>query len=153
MSIAAQESKFVAVILPAAIKDDASFTTVEVDTAGYEFAQFYFLLGATDIGFTVLKMQESASTGTGMTDVTGLVWGTSNNISGSTSTLPSATNDDTVFIMDIALQVRQRYLDPVVTIGNGSVGGFMAAWCLLSRAHQLPVTAANRGATEILRTT
>ncbi len=151
MSIALQNTKIIQVIAPVAIVDDASWITAEVDTKGWEYATYIFNYGASDIAVAVMKMQESSASGSGMTDVTGLVFGTSNNISGSTSTLPSATDDDSLFVMEFDLRPRKRYLDPVVTAGNGSVGSFMSAVCILSRGHDHPVTAAERGASQVLR--
>lgn len=146
-----QETKVLQVIAPAAIADNTSPTTVEIDTLGFDYAQVYVMLGATDIALTALKMTESDTTGTGFGDVTGLVFGTSTQISGSASTLPSATDDNKIFCFDINLIGRKRFLDLVATVGDGSSGGYVVAWAVLSRAKKSPVTAAERGCAQILR--
>ena len=89
-----------------------------------------------------LKVQESDDSGmSGAADVSGLVFGTSTNIAGSTSTLPSATDDNKFFIFEIDLRARKRYLDLSATAGDGAAGTYMAAWVELSRAETAPVSA------------
>src|SRR5688572_16313347 len=119
--------KVVVVTNPAAIVDNASFTTGEIDTLGWDYATILVHLGATDIAMTVLKVQESDVSGSGMADVTGLV------CSGTTGDgrLPTATDDNKVFAFFIDLRGRKRYLDLVATIGDGTVGGFISAVCIL----------------------
>ena len=151
--IAEQATKVLQVIAPVAIKDDTAWVSTEIDTKGWEYCTVICNIGATDIAHAVLKMQESDTSGSGFADVTGLVFGTSNNISGSSSTLPSATDDDKIFIFDIDCKNRKRYLDLVATAGNGAVGTFMSAIAILSRGKAAPVTAGDRGASQILRTT
>jgi len=151
MVIHAQNCKLVSMTPPAAIVDDASYTTAEVDTLGFDYAKIVVYLGATDIAMTALAVTESDTSGSGHANVTGLVWGTSNNIAGSTSTLPSATDDNKFFVFDIDLKGRKRYLDLTATAGDGTAGTFAVAWCELSRAEDTPTTAAKRGAAEILR--
>lgn len=154
--IAAQHEKHVVVTAPGALVDDASLTCNVIDCKGYGYLTVDVQLGATDIGVTALKLQESdvAASATALTngaDVTGCIWGTSANIAGSTSTLPSATNDNTCFRFEVDLRGRKRYILPVVTVGNGSVGGYVTVTAKLSRPQDCPVTASERGCTEILR--
>lgn len=148
----AQHDKFVMITAPGALVDAASLTTTAIDTAGYSYCRVLVVLGATDIDITALKVQESDDSGmSGAADVTGLVYGTSLDIAGSTSSLPSATDDDKCFAFEINLQGRKRYLDLVATVGNGSVGGYVTAFALLSRASDVPVTKTERGYGNILR--
>ena len=150
--IAAQSDKFVSVTPPGAIVDNASLTTATVDTAGYAYARFFLYLGATDIAMTALKLQESDDSGmSGAADVTGAIYGTSNGISGSASSLPSATDDNKCFVIEVDLRGRKRYLDLVATCGDGSAGTYATAFCLLSRASDAPVSASERGFGNILR--
>ena len=150
--IAAQSDKFVSVTPPGALVDNASLTTSTIDTLGYAYARVMVYLGATDIALTALKVQESDDSGmSGAADITGLVYGTSNGISGSASTLPSATDDNKCFTFEIDLRGRKRYLDLVATFGDGTAGGYAAAFCLLSRASDAPVSASERGFGNILR--
>jgi hypothetical protein len=139
--IATMNQKVVQVIAPRAILDDASWTTVEIDTKGFRHCTIYFMLGATDIDISALKVQESDTAGSGHADITGLV------CSGTTgdARLPTATDDNLIFAFQIDLRGRKRYLDLVATIANGSTGGFAAAWAVLSRAEEMPNTVAERG--------
>ena len=145
-----QMEKLVSITPPAAIYDNASLTTASIDTLGYDYCTIYVYLGATDIAMTALKVQESDTDGN-YADVTGLVFGTSSNTAGSTSTLPSATDDNKFFAFEIDLRGRKRYLDLVATCGDGTAGTYAAAWAVLSRAEEAPNTAAERGCSQILR--
>jgi hypothetical protein len=151
-----QCQKVVNVLPPVAIVDNASWTTNVIDTLGWDYCTIYFCLGANDIAIAALKVQEAdaAASATALTngaDVTGLVFGTSTNIAGSTSALPADDEDGNVFAFDIDLKGRKRYLDLVATNGDGTAGGFASAFAVLSRGEQAPVTAAQRGCVEILR--
>jgi hypothetical protein len=148
--IAAQHTKLVSITPPGAIVDNASLTTASVDTNGWDYAKITVYLGATDIAMTALKVQESDDDSS-YADVTGLVFGTSNNIAGSASTLPSATDDNKFFVFDIDLRGRKRYLDLVATCGDGAAGTYITAWAELSRGKDGPTTAAERGASQVLR--
>lgn len=151
MAVEGQNCKYVAITPPAAILDNTSAVTNEVDTLGYDYAEFVYLLGATDIALTALTITESDTAGSGHANVTGLIWGTSSNIDGSTSALPSATDDNTFQVAQIDLKGRKRYLDAAVTFGDGTSGGFIAGFCRLSRADESPVTISQMGANEVLR--
>lgn len=145
------QHKKVAITPPGAIVDDASWTTAEVDTIGFDYCIIWCLLGASDIAMAALAVTESDTSGSGHANVTGLVFGTSTNTDGSTSTLPSATDDNKFFGFLIDLRGRKRYLDLTATAGNGSTGTYLTAWAELYRAEQLPVTAAGVGASQLLQ--
>lgn len=149
--IPAQNYKFVAVTPPGAISDDATLTTAEIDTLGFDYAQIIVYLGATDIAMAALKVTESDTPGSGHADVTGLVFGTSTNTDGATSALPSATDDNKAFAFDIDLRGRKRYLDVTATTGDGTAGTYVTIFALLWRAEDTPTTAAQRGFAEVLR--
>lgn len=153
--IHSQAVKVVNVTPPAAILDNASAATTVIDCKGFDYCTIYVSLGATDIAMAALKVQESDTlSGADLengADVTGLVYGTSTDIAGSTSALPTAGNDDKVFAFDIDLRARKRYLDLVATAGDGSAGTYVAALAVLWRAEQTPTTAAQRGCQNILR--
>ena len=149
--IHAQRTKLVSITPPAAIKDNGAYTTAELDTLGFDYATIIVYLGATDVPMTALKVQESDVSGSGMADVTGLIYGTSNGIGGSASVLPSAGDDNKFFVFDIDLRGRKRYLDLGMTAGDGTAGTFAAAFAILSRADETPETAAQRGAADVLR--
>lgn len=143
-----QNCKVVNVIPPVAIVDDASWTTTEIDTKGYDACAIYINLGATDIAAVALKVQESDTSGSDFADVTGLVYGTSTLPAvdgGATSSLPSADDDGKVFAFFIDLKGRKRYLDVVATAGNGTAGTFASGIAVLYKAEQAPTTATDKG--------
>jgi hypothetical protein len=149
-------NKLVRVTSPAAIVDNASLTCQVVDTQGFRYARYVFYIGATDIALTVLKIQESdaVDSATALTtgaDVPGAVYGTSTNDTGAASTLPSATDDHKFFTVEIDLRGRKRYLNPVVTVGDGAAGAFVASWCELYRGENTPTTAAQKGVGQNLK--
>lgn len=142
--------KVVNVIPPQAIVDDASWTTAAIDTVGYDYAIFLVALGATDIAMAALKVQECDTSGGSYTDVTGAVFGTSENSDGDTSALPTATDDNDVFGIMIDLKGRKRFLDLVATAGDGAAGTFASALCLLGKGEVTPTLAADLGFNQIL---
>lgn len=146
-----QQTKLAIVISPRAILNGSSWTTNELDCKGWDYLQIVFFLGATDIALTALAVTESDTSGSGHSNVTGLISGTSTNTDGSTSALPSATNDNTIQLFEIDLTKRKRYIDLTATIGSGTAGGFAACVAILSRGKDVPVTATERGCDEILR--
>ena len=148
----AEDVKYVLVTPPAAIVDNASFTTAAVDTKGFGLCQFLVMIGATDIALTALKVQEADTSGGSYTDVTGLIYGTSTDSSGAVVALPSATDDNKVFAFDVKCGgPRKRFLDAVVTIGDGTVGGFVAVLAILSKASKRPSTNTQKGRGGTLR--
>lgn len=150
--IRGQIGKVVAITPPAAIVDNAAFVTAAIDTAGFKHCQIVVFFGAMDIAMAALKVQESdASNMSGAADVAGLVMGTSTNIDGSASTLPSATADNLVFIFEVDLRGRKRYLDLVATGGDGTAGTYMTAFAILSGGEETGKLAAGRGASQVLR--
>lgn len=146
-----QKQKIVGITPPAAIIDNAAATTAEIDTLGFDYATIYVYFGAMDIAATTMKVTESDTAGSGHADVTGLIFGTSNTIAGSASTLPSATDDNKFFAFEIDLRGRKRYLDLSLTLGDGAAGTYVAAFVILERAANMPTTAALRGCSQILR--
>lgn len=141
-----QNIKYVSVTPPGAILDNASATTDEIDTLGFDYLNIVCQVGATDIAMTALKVTESDTSGSGHADVTGLIFGTSKDIDGNTSALPSATNDNGFFVFEIDLRGRKRYIDLVATMGDGTAGGYFHALGLLSRGDTSPTTEATMNA-------
>lgn len=148
--IHSQMCKNVLVTSPGALIDNASATTNAIDTLGYDYMTVDVILGATDIDITALKLQQSDTDGS-YADVTGLIWGTSADIAGTTSTLPSATDDNKIFTFEVDLRGKKRWFDLVATFGNGTVGGYLSAIAKLWRCKDGPVTASERGCAQILR--
>jgi len=145
------DAKFQQVIAPAAIVDDASFTTAEIDTLGYNYATIIFNLGATDIAMAALKVQESDVSGSGFADITGADLSSATDIDGVATALPSATDDNNVIVIQLDLRGRKRYLDLVATAGNGSAGTFGSAVCVLSQADVAPESVSAAGCETLVR--
>jgi len=136
-----QNVKVVNVTPPAAIKDNASFATLTIDTFGFNKVAIYFALGATDIAMTALKVQESDDSGmSGAADITGAVYGASGY-----AALPTADDDNKVFAFFIDLKGRKRYLDVVATAGDGSTGTFGACTAHLYNGNVTTDDATERG--------
>lgn len=136
-----QNVKVVNVTPPAAIKDNASFSTTTIDTLGFSKVAIYFALGATDIAMTALKVQESDDSGmASAADITGAVYGASG-----APALPSATDDDKIFGFFIDLKGRKRYLDVVATAGDGSTGTYGACTAHLYNSNTTEDNATQRG--------
>lgn len=146
-----QNVKFVNIIPPGAVVDNAAYTSTVVDTAGFDAVAFVVNTGFTDIALAALKVQESDAITDSVTlnsgsDVTGLVWGTSTNPdTGSTSALPSATDDNKTFVAYVDTRARKRYLQLQATAGNGTTGTYLAANAILSKAGEGPYNATTRG--------
>lgn len=125
--------KFVNVTPPAAIVDNASFTTNSIDTKGWSYCTILFSLGATDIAMAALKVQESDTDGS-YADITGATFA---------SALPGATDDNKIYAFHINLIGRKRYLDVVATAGDGTAGTFGSCVAILSRGDTAPDSAAD----------
>lgn len=151
MAVPHQNFKVVECIAPQAIKDDGSWTTAEVDTNGFDAATLIVHVGATDIAFAALAVTESDTTGSNHANVTGLIWGTSANIDGSTSALPAAGDDNTFQRADIDLRGRKRFLDLTATAGDGTAGTYASAVWLLWRSEEGFDSVADYGCNELLR--
>lgn len=149
--IHAQNAKWVSITPPAAIVDNASLTTAEIDTKGWDYAEVIVYLGATDIAMTALAVTESDTSGSGHANVTGLVYGTSTDVDGNTSSLPSATDDNGFFGFQIDLRGRKRYIDVTATVGNGTTGAYVTVFVRLSRAEVAPNSISEAGFTGLLR--
>lgn len=146
------DKKFVSITPPAAIVDNAAFATGTLDTLGFAYAEIFVYLGALDIAVAALKVTESDDSGmAGETDITGTVFGTDANDTGSASTLPSATDDNKCYKFEIDLRGRKRYLDLKLTGGDGTAGTFACAFAFLSRGAQVPTTAAEKGIAQLMR--
>lgn len=133
------------VLSPAAIVDNASYTTNCVDTQGFTSVAYYVHIGATDIAMVALKVQESDT----LTNATTL-GGTPVDISGANfatapATLPSATADNTILRVIVKVRGnRLRYQKLVATAGDGTVGTFLACIAVCT-PKEVPNTVAGLG--------
>lgn len=145
--VSAQAVRYFNITPPAAIVDAADFTTNVIDTVAngvkFDYLTVVVQLGATDIGLTALKMQQSDASGSGFADITGTVGGTD-------FTLPSATDDNGFVVFNIDLRGKKRYFDLVATGGNGTLGTFMSAVGILSRAKVGPNSATDSNALAVV---
>jgi len=128
-----QHAKYAACIPPAAILDNTSATTVEIDTKGASYLTVAVTLGATDIAVTALKLTQSDTAGSGHADLSGADFDGGTDIDGNTLVLPSSTDDDQICVFQVDLRGKKRYFDITATFGDGSVGGFVSAVAILSR--------------------
>lgn len=134
--IEAQLAKYTQALAPISVAGGATATVNEIDTVGFDYAEFIVCLGLVGAnGITTLKVQESDVSGSGQADITGASF-----------TAPVDADDNKVGIVRLDLRKRKRYLTPVVVNGatNASVLGILVR---LSRAEQSPDSAAERGAT------
>lgn len=139
--------KFTTVTPPAAIVDNAAFTTAAIDTQGWGELMFLVILGALDIAVAVLKVTESEDSGmSGATDVP------SADFSVSPATLPAATADNLLFGVIVSVRgKRKRYLDISFTGGDGSAGSYAAVIAIQAQPETYPIDAAGRGFSQLLR--
>lgn len=151
MHAAIENFKLVSVTPPAAIVDNAAFTTAEVDTKGWDHARFIVYIGATDIAMAALQVTESDTTGANHVAIAGTVFGTAADIEGNTTALPTDEADNTFVVIDIDLRGRKRFLDLNMTAGNGSTGTFAAALCELYRGDAMPLTVAGHGCSAMVK--
>ena len=134
-----QQTKKVQSVFPQARINNAAVTCASVDRKGFDYAVVRVAIGATDVGFTTFKLQESDDNTT-FTDVPGA------DFSVSPLALPSSASSNTLWEWQVDLRgSRKRYLRPALTVGNGTNGAFVSAAAELSRAEQAPFNAATQG--------
>ena len=136
--IETQTMKIVAVTPPGAIVDNTSWTSAAIDTLGYDYLDVVVHFGAMDIAMAALKLQTS-DTDSNYADLAGA------DFSVSPATLPADDADNTFVCIHVDLRGKKRFFDLVATGGNGTLGTYLTAFAILSRAGQMPATAAARG--------
>lgn len=129
-------------IHPAAISDNAAFTSNVLDMLGKTSLTVFVDFGATDIAMAALKLQESdavssATALTAGTDIPGA------DFSVLPATLPSSTADNTTVCIVVPWTgARKRYCNLVATSGDGSTGTYMVASGLCEVAESKGTTGA-----------
>ena len=131
------------VVPPAAIKDNAAYTTAEIDTvdATYGKAQYtnvYVYIGAIDADFAAgaFKLQECDTSGGTFADIT------------SATLSPVNTDDNTFWCLAVNnTAARKRYYDLVLTAPDGAAGMYCAAWVEHCFNTVQPITATGLGLT------
>lgn len=132
-----QEIKWKNVTPPGAIVDNAAFTTASMDIKDTVSWAFLVCLGGLDIAVAVMKLQESDNDSS-YSDVSGA------DFSVSPLTLPSATDDNKLYLITGSSNGRKRYLDLSLTGGDGSSGSYISV--LAGTLPKIkPDTAAERG--------
>lgn len=133
--------KVVIVTPPAAIVDNAAFTTAAIDTLGYRYVTIEIILGALDIAIAALKLRHSDDDGG--SDAYADLDGADYSVDG---TLPSATADNGIVAIHVDMRGgKKRWLDLSFTGGDGSAGTFACVIARLSRAETFARSAADRG--------
>jgi hypothetical protein len=146
---ALQNTKFVNIVPPEAIKDNTAWTDIEdIDTNGWDYLTIVWQQGATDVITAALAVADSDD---GTTYTNFAVVGTTATIAGTTSALPPATPANQLHVFEIDLRKRKRYIQVDATAGNGSTGTFASCLGILSRGTEVIQTAAARGAVQIIR--
>lgn len=131
--------KYVAITPPAAIVDNAAFTTAAVDCKGYRHLTLVAQFGAIDIAPASSKIRMSDSSD--MSSSTDVATG------GTDYDLATAAGSDNDFhVFEVDLLGKQRYVDFEITGGDGTAGTFLSVLAILSRPEESPNSAADRGA-------
>ena len=129
--------KFVAVTPPAAIVDNAAFTTAAIDTKGFAQLSFLVFFGALDIAIASMSVRHS--------DASDMSSPATLSTGGTDFTLPIATVDNGFALFNVDLRGRKRYVDIEITGGDGAAGTFLAVTAILSRAGEYPKDITTRG--------
>jgi hypothetical protein len=134
-----QQTKKVQLVWPQARINNAAVVCASVDRKGFDYATIRVAIGATDVGFTTFKLQESDDNTT-FTDIPGA------DFSVAPLSLPANASGNTLWEWQVDLRgSRKRYLRPALTVGNGASGAFVSATAELSRPEQSPYNAATQG--------
>ncbi len=120
-----QNLKFYNLTPPAAKVNNASATVASLDCIGADYATIIISYGTTDIAATVCKLQESDDNSTWV-DITG----------GALTPLPTSSDGTKQFVFYVDLKARKRYLNLVLTVGNGTTGSFLDVIGILGKLEQ-----------------
>lgn len=135
-----QNAKVVKVTQPAAIVDNAAFTTATIDSLGFRKMLIIVALGALDIAIAAMKLTNSDASNMGSaTDISGA------DFSVSPLTLPSASADNTLYGIHVDCRGKKRYYDLSLTGGDGTAGTFADVTVILFDPEESPATATERG--------
>ena len=146
-----QQVKFVKVVPPAAIVDDAAVTCEVVDTLGWDYATIVAFLGATDIAATAFNVTESDDNSNfTMIAATNFANTSLTDMDGTALALPTATDDNKFFVVHCDMRRHKRYLQLAATAGNGSAGTYITAFAVLSRGEIKPNSSSEQGAKNVV---
>lgn len=132
--------KYVAITPPAAIVDNAAFTTAAVDTKGWGHLMIVAQFGALDIAPASASIRHSDASN--MASPTTLATG------GTDFALATATDSDNLFhVFEVEIDgTKGRYIDFEITGGDGTAGTYLSVLAILSRPAESPNSATERGA-------
>lgn len=132
---------------PQSVASNTTFTSATIDTKGFSFARIVLDIGVTNIALTSLKVQQSDLSNMGSaTDISGTVFGTDNNDTGSASSLPDANTSNTSVAILIDLRGKKRYLKLVAASEvNVNHAGLYSAYADLARPAETPRSASEAG--------
>ena len=140
------------ILPPAAKVNDGAAAPAVIDTAESSYCEVLVALGAADAAQTTLSVTECDTDNGAFTAITGLVYGASQTSDGVTvSTLPQAADADGLFLFNIDLKGRKRFLQLNCTVADGSAGDYVAAVARLTRLETSPRTAAEMGVAGVLQ--
>ncbi len=130
--------------------DNAAFTTTEIDTKGYAKMAIIASFGNVPANVAAMTVTQSDTTGSGHTAY--ITVGTTTDIAGDTTALPTAAGGDgTSLLFHVNLDGKKRYHDLTVTAGNGSgTVTECSAIAILYNAQDCPVTATQRGVAHVV---
>ena len=117
-----------------------TYLNLPIDTITWKQATFYAHVNNIDTTFDC-KIQESDVAGSGYADITDAA-----------ITQLTGTSDDSPVALEIDCTVaaRKRYLQPVVVVGNGTIGADIILICVLSGYRGTAEQVANAGQDEII---
>lgn len=135
-----QNEKIIGTVPTAAIGSTAT-ATLEIDRLGYDHVSIAVMRAANSATTfaSVLKVEESADSGSGFSDVTALVGGGAGGFS-----IPavSDTNSTATVKLDVDCKARKRYLKVSITPGATAT---LAISARLSRGEDSPTSASEAG--------
>lgn len=130
--------------------DNTAFTTTEIDTKGY--AKMAIIASFGNVPATVASMTVTQSDTTGSNHTAYITVGTTTDIAGATTVLPTAADGDgKSLLFHVNLDGKKRYHDLTVTAGNGSgTVTECSAIAILYNGSDAPVSATERGVSHVV---
>jgi hypothetical protein len=114
----------------------------DIDTNGYDYLTVVVSLGAVGAATTALSLSESDDDVT-YAAITFADADGGTNIDGSTAAVPGGTDDDSIFVFNVNLVGRKRYIRAVMT--RGGTATLVSIVGILSRANESTAVLADRG--------
>jgi hypothetical protein len=138
-----QNVKYALALAPQSINDTDTDGT-EIDTLGYSYLTIVFLYGASTTAMQNLSLRSSTTSGGTFNELAGSRFGTDASASaGNTPALPSASDDNKVYVWNVSLFNKNRYWK--IRVDPGAAATLVGAVAILSRGAQAPNTDTERG--------